>query len=127
MKADILSRKETVDTKEDNKDVQLLKEKLWQRRTIAEITMIKRKTTVEENNILKEIRRNATREKEVVQALKKEDDLTWKEDRVVYIEEKIYVPNNKKIREEILKRNHNSVDVGHPDQHKMLKLLKRTY
>jgi len=29
-KADILSRKETVDTKEDNKDVQLLKEKLWQ-------------------------------------------------------------------------------------------------
>jgi len=28
-KADILSRKETVDTKEDNKDVQLLKEKLW--------------------------------------------------------------------------------------------------
>jgi len=89
--------------------------------------MIKRKTTVEKNNILKEIRRNATREKEVVQALKKEDDLTWKEDRVVYIEEKIYVPNNKKIREEILKRNHNSVDVGHPDQHKMLKLLKRTY
>ena len=116
-----------MDTKEDNKDVQLLKEKLWQRRTIAEITMIKRKTTVEENNILKEIRRNATREKEVVQALKKEDDLTWKEDRVVYIEEKIYVPDNKKIREEILKRNHNSVDVGHPDQHKMLKLLKRTY
>jgi len=29
-KVDILSRKETVDTKEDNKDVQLLKEKLWQ-------------------------------------------------------------------------------------------------
>jgi len=29
-KADILSRKEQVDTKEDNKDVQLLKEELWQ-------------------------------------------------------------------------------------------------
>jgi len=29
-KADVLSRKEQVDTKEDNKDVQLLKEKLWQ-------------------------------------------------------------------------------------------------
>jgi len=64
---------------------------------MAEITMIKRKTTVEENNILKEIRRNATREKEVVQALKKEDDLTWEEDRVVYIEGRIYIPNNKKI------------------------------
>ena len=30
MKVDILSRKETVNTKEDNKDVQLLKDKLWQ-------------------------------------------------------------------------------------------------
>ena len=29
-KVDILLRKGTVDTKEDNKDVQLLKEKLWQ-------------------------------------------------------------------------------------------------
>ena len=53
MKADILSRKETVDTKEDNKNVQLLKEKLWQQKTTAEITMIKRKMIVEENNILK--------------------------------------------------------------------------
>jgi len=29
-KTDILSRKEQVNTKEDNKDVQLLKEELWQ-------------------------------------------------------------------------------------------------
>ena len=62
---------------------------------MAKITMIKRKTTVEENNIFKEIKRNITREKEVVQALKKEDGLTWEEDRVVYIEGRIYVPNNK--------------------------------
>ena len=75
--------------------------------------MIKRKTTVEENNILKEIRRNATREKEVVQALKKEDGLTWKKDRVVYMEERVYVPNKKKILEEILKENHKSVDIGY--------------
>ena len=38
--------------------------------------MIKRKTTVEEDNILKKIKRNMTREKEVVQALKKENSLT---------------------------------------------------
>ena len=127
MKVDILSRKEIIDTKEDNKDVQLLKEKLWQQRTIAEITMIKRKTTVEENNILKEIRRNAIREKEVVQALKKEDGLTWEEDRVVYIDKRIYIPNNKKIQEEILKENHDSVNIEHLDQHRMLELLKRMY
>ena len=76
MNMDILSRKDQVNTKEDNKDVQLLKDKLWQWRTTAEIMMIKRKTTVEEGDILKEIKRNMTREKEVVQALKKEDGLT---------------------------------------------------
>ena len=127
MKVDILSRKEIIDTKEDNKDVKLLKENLWQQRIIAEITMIKRKTTVEENNILKEIRRNTIREKEVVQALKKKDGLTWEEGGVVYIEERVYIPNNKKIWEEILKENHNSVDIGYPGQHKMLELLKRMY
>ena len=96
-KADILSRKEQVNTKEDNKDVQLLKDELWQQRTTAEITMIKRKTMAKEDNILKEIRRNVTKEKEVIQALKKEDGLTWEEDGVVYVEGRIYIPNNKKI------------------------------
>jgi len=38
--------------------------------------MIKRKTIVEEGNILKKIKRNTTREKGVIQALKKEDGLT---------------------------------------------------
>jgi len=126
-KADILSRKEQVNTKEDNKDVQLLKEELWQQRTTVEITIIKRKMTVEEGNILKEIKRNTTREKEVVQALKKEDGLIWEEDGVVYMEGRIYVLNNKKIKEEILKKNHDSADVGHPGQHRMLELIKRTY
>jgi len=89
--------------------------------------MIKRKTRIEEDNILKEIRRNATREKEVIQALKKEDGLTWEEDRVVYVEERIYISNNKKTREEILKENHDSVNIGHLGQHRMLKLLEKTY
>jgi len=89
--------------------------------------MIKRKMIVEEGNILKEIKRNTTQEKEVVQVLKKENGLTWEEDGVVYIEGRIYVPNNKKIKEEILKENHNSVDVGHPGQHRMLELIKRIY
>ena len=126
-KADILLRKDQVNTKEDNKDVQLLKDKLWQQRTTAKITMIKRKITREEGDILKEIRRNTTKKKEVVQALKKGDSLTWEEDGVVYMEGRIYVPNNKKIKEEILKENHNLVDVEHLGQHRMLELLKRTY
>jgi len=63
----------------------------------------------------------------VVQALEKQDGLIWEEDRVVHMEGRIYVPNNKKIREKILKENHDSVDMGHPEQHRMLELLKRMY
>ncbi len=89
---------------------------MWSRWTTVEITMIRRKTTVGECNILKEIWKNNIREKEIIQALEKQDGLTWEEDRVVYIEGKIYVPNNKKLKEKILQENHNSVDVGHPEQ-----------
>ena len=113
--------------KEDNKDIQLIKKELWSRRTTAEITMIGRKTIAEECDVIKEIQRNSTREKKGVQVLEKQDRLTWEEDGVVYIEERIYVLNNKKIREEILKENHDLVDVGHPGQHRILELLKRTY
>jgi len=66
-KADILSRKDQVNTKEDNEDMQLLKDKLWQQKMTAEVTMIPRKMKMEENDRLKEIKRNMTREKEIIQ------------------------------------------------------------
>ena len=82
---------------------------------------------MEDSNILKEIRNNNTREKEVIQALEKEDSVTWKEDRIVYIEERIYILNSKKFKEKILQKNHDSVDVGYPEQQRMLDLIKRNY
>jgi len=54
---------------------------------------------------------NQKKHDKVAQALKKENGLTWKEDEVVYMEGIIYVPNNKKIKKEILKENHDLVDV----------------
>jgi len=93
----------------------------------AKVMMIPRKMKMEENNRLKEIKRNTTREKEIIQALKKEDGLTWEEDGVVYMERRIYIPNNKKIKEEILKENHDLADMGHPGQYRMLEVIKRTY
>jgi len=126
-KADILSRKEQVNTKEDNKDIKLLKNKMWSRRTTAKITILERKTTIEECEILKEIWRNNTQEKEIVQALEKQDRLTWEEEGVVYMEGRIYILNNKKIKKEILKKNHDLADVEHLGQHRMLELIKRTY
>jgi len=86
--------------------------------------MLRRKMTVDKSDIVKEIKRNNTREQEVVQALKKENGLTWEEDGIVYIEGRVYVPNNKKTREKILKENHDSVDVRYPEQQRMLELIK---
>jgi len=59
-KADILSRKDQVNMKENNKDIKLLKDEMWSRRTTAKITMLGRKTIIEECKILKEILRNNT-------------------------------------------------------------------
>ena len=41
-KADILSRKDHINTKEDNKDIQMLKKELWIKKTMAEVTMLKK-------------------------------------------------------------------------------------
>ena len=89
--------------------------------------MLGRKVMTEESDIVKKIWKNNIREKEVTQALEKKDGLAWEENRMAYMEEKIYVLNNKKLREEILKEHHNPVDIGHLGQQKMLELLKRTY
>jgi len=72
-KADILSRKDQVDTKEDNKDVQLLKDEMWSRKIVGKIRIFDNRKVMEEMDIIKRIKRNRTREKEVLQALQKED------------------------------------------------------
>ena len=51
---------------------------------------------------MKEIQRNGTKEKEVIQELQKEDGQAWESDEVVYIDGQIYIPNNKKLWEQIL-------------------------
>ena len=100
---------------------------MWTRKTTAKVTMLGRKVIVEESDIVKRIRRNNTREKEIIQALEKNDGLAWEEDGVAYMEGRIYVPYNKELRKEILKKHHDLADIGHPGQHRMLELLKRTY
>ena len=70
-----MSRKDQVNMKEDNKDVQLLKEELWSRRTIAEVIMLKKMIITNKTEMLKEIKRNNTRKQEVIQALENKDGL----------------------------------------------------
>ena len=105
----------------------MFKKELWKRRTIAEVTMLKREITTNKQEVLEEIRRYGTKEQEVIQALEKNGGLTWEEDGIVYLEGRIYIPNNKKLKEKILQENHDSVDVGHPEQQKMIELIKQNY
>ena len=126
MKVDILSRKDQVNAQDNNKDIQMLKEKLQTRRMTAEITMLQR-NIVENSSLLEEIQRNNTREHEVEQELKKENSLAWKQDRIIYIDGQIYIPNNKKIKEQILQENHDPTNINHLRQQKMLELVKRNY
>ena len=42
------------------------------------------------------------KEHKVEQELKKEDGLTWEQDRITYLDRWIYIPNNRKIKEQIL-------------------------
>ena len=101
-KADILSRKDQVNTKEDNKDVQLLKDEMWSRKIVGEIQVFDNRKMVEETDIIKRIMKNGTREKEVLQALQNNDGSAWEENEVAYMDGRIYVPNNRNIKEEIL-------------------------
>ena len=51
---------------------------------------------VKETILLEEIRKNDTREQEVQKELEKKDNQVWEDNRVVYMEGKIYIPNNQK-------------------------------
>ena len=124
IKTDILLRKDQINMKEDNKNIQILKEELWTRRTMAEVMMLKRMITTNKQEILEEIRRNSTKEQEVIQVLEKDNGLLWEEDKIIYMERRMYISNSKKLKEKILQENHNSVDVEHLEQQRMLELIK---
>ena len=95
-------RKDQVNTQDDNKDIQILKEELWTRRITTKITMLRRNRVMEKMEFLKKIQQNRTKKQEVIQELKKENRQAWEDNRKVYVDRQIYIPNNKKIREQVL-------------------------
>ena len=127
-----MSRREKVDTKEDNQDIQMLKEELWIRRTTSQdgtpIVLLRQEhLQIREEGIQERIKKIQTREQEVTRQLEKKDRQSWEENRIVYINGKIYVPRNRQLRDEILSNNHNPPDIGYPGQHRIVELIKRNY
>jgi len=80
-----------------------------------------------EEGIQEQIKKIQIREQEVTKQLEKKNRQLWKENGIVYIDSKIYVPRNKQLRDEILTNNHNPLDVRHLGQHRMIELIKRNY
>ena len=52
----------------------------------------------------------------MIKELKKEDKQTWEDNGIIYVDGSIYIPNNKKIQEQVLQENHDPVDVGYLEQ-----------
>ena len=77
----------------------MLKDKIWIRKfnTEVEIVIFRKNQLVKETILLKEIQKNNIKEQEVQKKLDKEDGQAWEDNRVVYIERKIYILNNWKI------------------------------
>ena len=63
----------------------------------------------------------------MVKELDKQDGQAWEDNGIVYVNGRIYILNNKKIREQILQENHDLVDIGYSGQQRIIKLIKRNY
>jgi len=66
-------------------------------------------------------------EKEIYRKLADEKDVTKEQDGIVWMDDRIYVPNDKDLQEQILVEYHEPATLGYPGQKKMLELIKRTY
>ena len=45
----------------------------------------------------------------------------------MYVEKKIYIPNNLKLKERILQKNYDRTDIGHLGQQRIMELVKKNY
>jgi len=59
--------------------------------------MIWKNQVVEETTLLEKIQKNSTKKQEVLKELEKKDGQSWEKNRIFCVEERIYVPNNRRI------------------------------
>ena len=107
----------------------MIKNELWKRRQTTEVEMsiFRGNQVVKETILLEEIQKNNTREQKVQKELEKDNKQAYEDNKVAYMNRKIYVPNNKRIQQQILQENHNTADIGHLEQKNMLDIIKRNY
>jgi hypothetical protein len=123
-KADILSRIMKVDTDNDNMDVTLLPEELFEDEDMEVRGMME---IIGGDLVMEGIRNENRRETQWLMEKSKHPEKAYELDGIPYYADRIYIPPNHQLREEILRQNHDETDVGHPGQHRMIELIKRTY
>ena len=119
-KTDILSRREEYEAgKDDNKDIVLLEAKHFAR----PITI-----TPLPDDIIARIRAEArNQDGSVTKALAERKEGWQKEDDLVTFEGHIYVPKSKELRDDLIRRHHDTPLAGHPGHSKTLELITRNY
>ena len=120
-KADILSRQADHERGEnDNSNIILLKPEWFVNELLVEAL---------DANIISHIKSSKNNKDRVVtKALaNNEEDWEEQEDGMVVWQDLIYVPRNKKLREDIIKAHHDAPTSGHPGREKTRELITRNY
>jgi len=87
-------------------------------------------------DLLEEVRKSKVKNDEVVKAVEEMKragvkmlrDEEWREvDSIMYKEEKIYMPKDKKLRAEIIRLHHDTLIGGHRGQWKTVELVTRNF
>jgi hypothetical protein len=133
MQADALSRfsKDQVSDKEDNRQVQVLKPEHFIRATKAHFVP-------EVDSLGDHIRWASLREAEVIEGLKSIDRTApkaltngtamWEEDNgFVYYKGRLYVPNDRKLHQDVVKSCHDAILAGHPGKNGTTELVSCYY
>ena len=115
----------------DNEDQRLVKPEWLEVRKMETVEII-----VDGVDLLEEVRKSKVKDNEVVKAVEEMKragvkmlrDEEWREaNGIIYKERKVYVPNNDKLRIEIIRLYHNTPVGGHGGQWKTVELVTQSF
>ena len=122
LKVDLFSRRADHNQgKDDNKDITLLKAEHF-RQNVFDLN------GPEDDIRARILRHRKNKDKVVIKALASKE-VHWKEhdDGLVTWKDRIYVPKDKSLREQIIRLHHDLPSAGHPGRYKTQELITRNY
>jgi len=82
-----------------------------------------------DSDFLTRIKASKGKRDRIVEKALADKEKSWQEhaEGVVTWQERIYVPKNKRLREDIIREHHDSITAGHPRRYKTQELITRNY